>query len=180
MLPDHDPAAARALLAEAGYPGGASFPEITLLTGGSVHDEAVILELERELDITIHSEVMDFGAYFGRLATDPPAMWNLAWVADYPGRNDFLGVLLGRGSTNNYGRWRSEEFDTAIAEAGAATDPAVMTAAYDRAEAIIQRDAPVIPVTYGTGWALARDGLLGAGQNGLGSLRFGGLSWDEP
>jgi hypothetical protein len=31
-------------------------------------------------------------------------MW-FSWVADYPGRNDFLGVLLGTGSTNNYGRW---------------------------------------------------------------------------
>ena len=30
--------------------------------------------------------------------TDPPAMWPLSWVADYPGRNDFLGVLLGSGS----------------------------------------------------------------------------------
>ena len=50
-------------------------------------------------------------------------------------------------------------------------------AAYDRAEGIVQRDAPVIPVSYGTGWALARDGLLGAGQNGLGSLRFAGLDW---
>ena len=50
------------------------------------------------------------------------------------------------------------------------------TAAYDRAEDIVQRDVPVIPVSYGTGWALSRDGLLGAGQNGLGSLRFAGLA----
>jgi ABC-type transport system substrate-binding protein len=180
VVPVYDPDAARALLAEAGYPDGRGFPEITLLSGGTPYDEAVILELQRELKVTLHSEVMDFGAYFDRLDTDPPAMWNLSWVADYPGRNDFLGVLLGRGSTNNYGRWHSAEFDAAIAEAGSATDAAAMAAAYDRAEAIVQHDAPVIPVSYGTGWALARDGLLGAGQNGLGSLRFAGLSWDEP
>jgi oligopeptide transport system substrate-binding protein len=180
VVPVYDPEAARALLADAGFPGGRGFPDVTLMTGGSPYDDAVVLEIERELGITIRSEVMDFGEYFVRLAEDPPAMWNLSWVADYPGRNDFLGVLLGRGSTNNYGRWRSEEFDAAIAEAGAAADPAAIGAAYDRAEAIVQRDAPVIPVTYGTGWALARDGLLGAEQNGLGSLRFGGLSWEEP
>ena len=180
FLPAYDPADARALLAAAGYPGGAGFPEITLLTGGSPYDEAVVLELERELGVTVRSEFMDFGDYFVRLAEDPPDMWNLAWVADYPGRNDFLGVLLGRGSTNNYGRWRSEEFDAAIADAGAATDPAAASAAYDRAEDIVGRDAPVIPVTYGTGWALAREELLGAGQTGLGSLRFAGLSWAAP
>ena len=179
VVPPHDPDAARRLLAEAGYPDGRGFPIVTLLTGGSPYDEAVVVELERELGVLIAQEVMDFGDYFVRLDEDPPAMWNLSWVADYPGRNDFLGVLLGRNSTNNYGRWRSEEFDAAIADAGAATDPEIAAAAYDRAEAIVQRDAPVIPVTYGTGWALARDGLLGAGQNGLGSIRFAGLAWAD-
>ncbi len=177
VIPVHDPVAARALLAEAGFPGGAGFPETTLLTGGSPYDEAVVSEVERELGVTLRSEVMDFDTYFDRLDNDPPQMWQLSWVADYPGRNDFLGVLLGTGSTNNYGRWSSAEFDAAIAEAGATTDEAAATAAYDRAEDIVQRDAPVVPVTYGDGWALAREGLLGADQNGLGALRFAGLAW---
>ena len=180
VLPDHDPESARALLADAGFPGGQGFPEVTLLTGGSPYDEAVVSEIKRELGVTLNSEVMDFGTYFDRLDNDPPQMWQLSWVADYPGRNDFLGVLLGTGSTNNYGRWSSDEFDAAILEAGATTDEAAAAAAYDRAEDVVQRDAPVVPITYGTGWALARDGLLGAGQNGLGSLRFAGLAWAKP
>jgi oligopeptide transport system substrate-binding protein len=179
VVPVHDPGRARALLAEAGFPGGAGFPEVTILSGGSPYDDAVVTELERELGISVHSEVMDFDDYFERLDTDAPAMWFLSWVADYPGRNDFLGVLLGTGSVNNYGGWSSPEFDAAIAEAGSATDPAAAAAAYDRAEDIVQRDAPVIPMSYGTGWALARDGLLGAGQNGLGSLRLAGFAWAD-
>jgi len=180
VVPKHDPDAARALLAEAGFPGGAGFPEITLLTGGSPYDEAVVAELERELSIAVDSEIMDSGPYFDRLDTDPPSMWALSWIADYPGRNDFLGVLLGSGVTNNYGGWSSPEFDAAIADASAATDEAAVTAAYDRAEVIVQRDVPVIPVSYSSEWALSRDGFLGAGQNGLGALRFAGLAWDVP
>lgn len=176
VVPVHDPDAARALLAAAGYPGGAGFPTVTLMTGGSAYDEAIVKELKAVLGIDVAQEIAADG-YFDRLQVDPPQMWNLSWVADYPGRNDFLGVLLATGSTNNYGRWSSPEFDAAIAEAGATTDEAAAGAAYDRAEDIVQRDAPVIPVSYGTGWALARDGLLGAGQNGLGSLRFAGLDW---
>jgi oligopeptide transport system substrate-binding protein len=177
VVPGHDPAAARARLAEAGYPGGAGFPVVTLLDGGSPYDRAVIDELHRELGITVRSETMDFNDYFDRLETDPPRMWFLSWVADYPGRNDFLGVLLGTGSTNDYGRWSSAEFDAAIADALGAADEGTAGAAFDRAESIVQRDAPVIPVTYGTGWALARNGLLGAGQNGLGAVRLAGLAW---
>ena len=179
VIPTYDPDGARALLAEAGFPGGAGFPVVTILSGGSPYDDTIIAELERELDIDVQNETMDFDAYFSRLDTDAPAMWFLSWVADYPGRNDFLGVLLGTGSVNNYGDWSSAEFDAAISEASAATDEAAQAAAFDRAEDIVQRDAPVIPMSYGTGWALSREGLSGAGQNGLGNLRLAGMAWAD-
>jgi ABC-type transport system substrate-binding protein len=178
MLPRHDPEAARAMLAEAGYRNGNGFPKVTLVTGGSPYDEAVVTELERELGVTVDQETMGFDEYFPRLDTDPPQMWFLSWIADYPGRNDFLGVLLGSDSVNNYGHWRSDEFDAAIRAAGSTTDGATAAGAFDRAEAVVQRDVPVIPISYGTGWALARGGLVGAGQNGLGSLRLAGLAWE--
>lgn len=178
FLPRYDPAAARQLLADAGYPGGAGFPKTTLMTGGGGYDEAIIDEVKRELGITLSSETMGDG-YFDRLAADPPQMWALGWVADYPGRNDFLGVLLGTGASANYGRWSSTDFDAAIADAGSATDPAAVAAAFDRAEAIVRDDVPVVPVAYGPGWALSRTGLLGATQNGLGIVRMAGLAWAD-
>ncbi len=42
---------------------------------------------------------------------------------------------------------------------------------------MVQRDAPVIPLSNGSGWALARTGLLGAADNGLGFIRLAGLAW---
>ncbi|MDP9483443.1 MAG: peptide ABC transporter substrate-binding protein [Chloroflexota bacterium] len=172
-----DPARAKALLAEAGYPGGAGFPSVTYVSGGSGIDAGILKQLKDVLGITIKYETMDFSDYFPRLHSDPPAMWSLGWVADYPGPNDFLGVLLGTGQSNNYGHWTSPEFDAAIADAGAATDPATILAAYERAETVVQRDAPAIPLSNGSGWALARKGLLGASDNGLGFIRLAGLAW---
>ena len=177
FLPAHDPDAARADLAAAGFPAGAGFPHVTFVSGGSAYSEAILADLRRELGITIDAETMDFDTYFRRLSDDPPQLWSMAWVADYPGRNDFLGVLLGTGQSNNYGRWSNPEFDAAIAEARAATSEAAAMADYDRAEAIVAREAPVLPLAWGPGWALSRDGLLGAGQNGLGILRLAGLAW---
>ncbi len=178
FLPAYDPDDARRLLADAGYPGGAGFPETVLMTGGSGFDAAIVAEVKRELGVTLDAETMGAG-YFDRLATNAPQMWSLAWVADYPGRNDFLGVLLGSNATNNYGHWASEPFDAAITEAVSAADPAVASDAFDRAESIVRDEVPLIPVVYGPGWALSRDGLLGAGQNGLGIIRMAGLAWAD-
>ena len=168
---------ARALLAAAGFPGGTGFPVVTYLTGGTGFDAAILRQLHDALGITIRYESMDFGPYFSRLASDPPAIWSLGWSADYPGPNDFLGLLLGTGESNNYGRWTSAAFDSAIADAQAATDPAGVAAAYVRAQTIVHDEAPVIPLSYGSGWALSRAGLLGASDSGLGFIRLAGLAW---
>ncbi len=178
FVPRHDPTAARKLLADAGYPGGAGFPTTTLMTSGGPFDEAIVDDVKRELGISLSFESMGDG-YFDRLATNPPQMWALGWVADYPGRNDFLGVLLGTGASANYGRWSSAPFDAAIAEAGSATDAAAVSAAFDTAEGIVRDEVPVVPVAYGPGWALSRTGLLGATQNGLGIVRMAGLAWAD-
>ncbi len=177
FLPAHDPAAARDLLAQAGFPAGAGFPTVRLVTEGTGHEAAIIADLHKVLGVNVEYEAMEFSSYSDRLAADPPAMWAMQWHADYPGPNDFLGVLLRTGSSSNPGRWSSAEFDAAIDDALAVADPAAQRAAFDRAEAIVQRDVPVVPVLYGEDWALARDGLLGAIDNGMGGLRLAGLAW---
>jgi ABC-type transport system substrate-binding protein len=179
FVPVHDPDTARALMAEAGYPAGRGFPTIIFVDPSGAFTKAIVSELERELGVKVAPESMDFTPYFSRLAAEPPQMWTLDWVADYPGQNDFLGVLLGTGRSTNYGRWSSEEFDAAITAAGETTDTAAAGAAFDRALGIVQRDVPVIPVSYADGWALSRNGLLGAGQNGLGIQRIAGFDWTD-
>jgi oligopeptide transport system substrate-binding protein len=177
--PRYDPEAARAALAEAGHPNGVGFPPVTFVSSGTGWEEAIVAEIRTVLGVPVSAEVMPFEDYFARLDHDPPAFWALSWIADYPGPNDFLGLLLGSGRTNNYGGWSSPEFDAAIEAALASADPAAARTGYEAAETIVARDVPVIPVAYGDGWALSRAGLLGAGQNGLGSLRFAGLAWGE-
>jgi oligopeptide transport system substrate-binding protein len=175
-IPGYDPDHARELLTEAGYRGGDGFPEITFAAGGLPYADGIAADLERELGVTIRIEELD--DHFGRLHEDPPPMWTLGWVADYPGPNDFLGILLQTGRSNNYGRWSSTAFDEAIEAALTTRDPDEALAAYEEALAVVRDQVPTIPIAYGDGWALARDGLLGAGQNGLGILRVAGLAWE--
>ena len=174
-LPAHDPAAARALLAQAGHPMGAGLAPITLGAGGAEFAEGIAADLRRELGLTVTIE--DATDHFDELTTNPPAMWELGWIADYPGANDFLGVLLGTGSSSNPGKWSSPDFDNAIDSALATRDPATAQAKFEAALGIVQRDVPAVPLAYADSWALSRSGLLGAGENGLGVKRFASLAW---
>ena len=175
FLPKHDPDEARTLLAQAGHPNGAGLPVVTLAADGAAYAEGIAADLERELGITVQIE--DDADQSTLLATDPPDMWELGWVADYPGPNDFLGVLLGSDSSSNAGRWSSAPFDGAIDAALATRDAATSTAAFARALQVVQQDVPAVPLSYSDGFALSRTGLLGDSQNGLGFTRLAGLAW---
>jgi oligopeptide transport system substrate-binding protein len=176
-LPLHDPDRARNLLAEAGYPGGAGFPPIQFAVGGASIADAIEADLERELGVSV--ELLSLDDHLGRISTDPPNLWISGWIADYPGPNDFLGVLLESDSAENKGGWVSPAFDQAIAEALATRDPAQAEAAFELALAEIQDGVPVVPLSVGTDWSLSREGLLGAGGNGMGILRMAGMAWAE-
>jgi len=177
FVPKFDVAAAKAELTLAGYPGGVGFPKVTLVTPGGSVDRAIVAQLHANLGIDIGYQTMDQTTYYQRLANDPPAFWEQDWQADYPGADDFLGLLLGSGKENNYGGWSDSSFDSAIAKALSAGDPASAQAAFDQAQAVVQDQAPVVPIDNGTGYWLAAKGLLGAAPNSQGLVRFAGLAW---
>ena len=177
FLPPYDPVRARELLAEAGFPDGESLGPVSFVANGGGYDGGIVAMLEKNLGIDVDYSVMDFQTYQHRLATDPPDIWSTTWVADYPGPNDFLGVLLGSGSTANQGGWTSAPFDDAIARATSADDPETAADAYAEALGIVRDEAPVVPVSHGTSFSLVRDGLLGASTTGTGTLRLAGLAW---
>jgi oligopeptide transport system substrate-binding protein len=176
-LPAYDPAAAKTLLAQAGYANGAALGPISFVTDGRSYDTAMISMLEANLGVDIRYATMEFGPYQARLASDSPQIWTTQWVSDYPGSNDFLGMLLESGSTSNQGGWSSSAFDEAIAQATSASSDADATAAFADAMAIVRDEAPAVPVSYGTQFNLVREGLLGASTTGTGILRLAGLSW---
>lgn len=179
FMPRYDPDAARAALAAAGYPGGEGFPSVTFVTPGTLYDAAIAADLRRELGIEIANETLPFDEFTRRLDEDPPRMWQLGWAADFPHPQDFLGLLLETGSPSNVGGWSDAAFDAALDAAASTDDPSEQAGHYEDAQRIVADQVPVIPLEYPEDWALSRDGLLGAGDPGLGIIRYAGLAWAD-
>jgi ABC-type transport system substrate-binding protein len=64
----YDPDKAKQLLADAGFPDGEGFPELTILRGGSssVLEEALIDLMSKTLNITVKLDVVEAGTYVER------------------------------------------------------------------------------------------------------------------
>lgn len=178
--PTFDPGAARDLLEQAGYPGGVGFPTVLLGTYGVGFEETVAAELEENLGVQVDVEALDFSDYIRRQhGPGSPGIWTLSWSADYPHPHDFLGLLLETGSSSNDGRWSNAGYDALLADAAAVADLDEQAQIYAQAQEILETEAPVVPLAYGESWALSRDGLLGAIENGVGIIRIAGLAWAE-
>ena len=178
-LPEFDPARARALLAEAGFPGGEDMPPIAIATYGVGETAAIAADVERELGIRIEVEHRPFGQHSALLDLDTPTMWTLGWSADFPHAHDFLGLLLRSDSTANVGAWSNDDYDELIDAAASTTDVDEQMRLYDEAQRIVQTEVPLVPRGYGGSWALSREGLTGAAPSGVGILRYAGLEWDR-
>lgn len=178
VLP-YDPDSARAELTAAGYPDGVGFPPVSLATYGAGPTAAIAADLERELGISVDVERRPFSEHSALLDLDPPSMWTLAWSADYPHANDFLGLLLRSGSSANVGHWSDAQYDAIIDAAAATADIDEQMSLYDEAQDIVREEVPLLPLGYGDSWSLSRDGLAGATTSGVGILRFGDLEWTD-
>lgn len=169
---------ARRLLDEAGYEDRARLGTITVNGSGLGVGPAVAV-WEVELGVQIAVETMDFDDYLRALVVDPPQVFTINWIADYPSPYSLYSLLLLPDATSNYGHWDDPAFVRLLEAASAAESEADQATAYRAVDARVDREAPVIPWAYGAGWWLVRPGLRGLGNLTTGLLDLGRVSWQE-
>jgi len=144
-----DADAARALLAQAGYPGGAGFPEFELLYphNESTRDfcEAVAAQWRDRLGLRPRLVNQAWKVYLDstrQLAYD--ASWG-AWTADYLDATSFLDCFKS-GVGNNRTGWSSARYDALLVQASGQQDPLARAALLAQAEAVLLDELPIAPV----------------------------------
>ncbi|MEN9469262.1 MAG: ABC-type oligopeptide transport system, periplasmic component [Verrucomicrobiota bacterium] len=160
-----DPAEAKRLLAEAGYPDGKGFPNASYLYSKSELNEAIAVELQsmwREtLGVNVNLARQEWKVYLNSLSLLDYDIARSSWVGDYPDPNTFLDMFLTGGGNNRTG-WSSSEYDRLIAEAARELDPAKRFATLRQAEdLLVQKAVPVCPIYYYVGIQLYDPAKLG-------------------
>jgi oligopeptide transport system substrate-binding protein len=169
----YDVERARALLAEAGYPGGQGLPPLAIWS--SVKLDAVVRELEQIKTalqrVGIRAEIhyqTDWSA-FSRMLDDRRApIFLYAWHADVPDPDNFLFKLFySRGPRNFFG-YANPVADDLLVRARAEHDPGRRVEYYRRAEQVILDDAPFVPMMHHTYERLFQAYVRSIEVNGLG------------
>jgi ABC-type transport system substrate-binding protein len=172
-----DLAEARRLLDEAGYARRSDLGTVTV-NGSGLGVGPVVAIWQRDLGAAIAVEGMEFRDYLRALETDPPQIFTINWIADYPSPHALYSLLLLPDATSNYGGWQDAEFERLLERASSTTDPAAQAAAFAAVDARVDAQAPVIPWSYASSWWLVRPGLRGLGNLTIGLLDFGRVSWE--
>lgn len=153
---------ARKLLAEAGYPGGKGFPEITLQINSGGGDRNILTaeyvgsQLREVLNINVRIETVPFGQNLEAIESGKVQFWRIAWYADYPDPETFLTTLYGshvpadaaEKSPLNSSRYISPRFDSLFTAAVNEANPTKRAQLFAMADQHAMNEAAIMPIYY--------------------------------
>lgn len=149
----HDPAAARALLAEAGYADGKGLPVIELVYSTSENHRRIAEALQEQwrtqLGVETRLANQEVASLLEARATGNFQLLRSSWVADYDAPETYLDLFTGD-SAQNFTGWSDPAYDQAIHEAARTPDRAARFALLQKAEALLLEQAPILPLYVNT------------------------------
>ncbi|HUZ06145.1 MAG TPA: peptide ABC transporter substrate-binding protein [Candidatus Paceibacterota bacterium] len=171
---DYNPALAKKLLAEAGYPGGRGFPRFEYIFnapaggGDNVHED-IAIELQQmwhdTLGINMDLRQVEWKVWLSETAHLDYDVGRGDWIGDYDDANTFLDLFLSNSGNNRTG-WKNARYDELVNEANAQTDLKKREELFQQAESIlIQDELPIIPLYIYAGINYYHTNITGIYQN---------------
>ncbi|MFN8444571.1 MAG: peptide ABC transporter substrate-binding protein [Caldilineaceae bacterium] len=174
----YDPAKAKALLAEAGYPDGTGFPALELWTRQGqivVESEAIQRMLKDNLGIDVTPKDQERSFYMDKLRAYEIPLGLIQWAQDYSDPTNFLDWW----ATGSRHSWKNEKFNELIDAARGELDIEKRCKMYNEAEKILIEDVGGVFIGYpveGTLWSSRLGGLR---ITKSGERRDSSLTWSD-
>jgi oligopeptide transport system substrate-binding protein len=145
-----DPAEARRLLAEAGFPGGSGFPRVEIIFDGGVESRLVLEVVQemwrKQLGIPVGLANQENSVFNDSAKTGQYHLILDSWALSYPQR--FFEVHGTGNPLSNY-LWSHADYDRLLRAASATANIPERNALYTQLEAILAREMPTIPLYFG-------------------------------
>lgn len=147
---EYRPQKALALLKDAGFPNGKGLPPIPLLTVQIYADLASYVANDlRQIGININVEVVQKSLLLEQTAKSEALFFRGSWIGDYPDAENFLSVFYSKNpAPPNYTRYNNPEYDRLYEQALNEKDDSLRYIIYRKADQVMIRDAPVVPLWY--------------------------------
>lgn len=145
-----DPVRAKALFAEAGYADPSKFPTFELLYNTAEENLLLATVLQQmwkqHLGITVQLHNEEWKSYMKTQAQLDYQVSRAGWVGDYSDPHTFLEMYTSDSTIGHTG-WKNAEYDGLVTKSMHEQDPVQRFAIMRLAEAVLLREAPIIP-TY--------------------------------
>ena len=169
-----DPAKAKKLLAEAGFPEGKNLPPIKLLTIAVYADVGsfVARQLE-EAGITVQVEVVQKSLLLEQTAKSQALFYRGSWIADYPDAENYMAMFYSKNpAPPNYTRYKNPVFDALYEQSLQENNDSARYSLYRAMDQLVINDAPVIPLWYDMAIHLIQPNITGFYPNALNLLEL--------
>jgi dipeptide transport system substrate-binding protein len=180
----HDPARAKALLAEAGYPNGFSTDlwaiPVTRAYMPNGRRTAELIQADwAKIGVTAKVVTYEWGEFLKRRRAGEADVTMMGGTWDYPDPSELLvwNTCDAIAGGNNVSHWCNKEFSDLVQKADVVTDQAERARLYEQAQVLYHDDIPGIMLADVKGFGAVRDNVVGFKLHFLGGQPFGGVSF---